>query len=148
MLVITCPLCRDQCSICEVTFALLMKQHRPEGTLLMDFIHSEAGFVLAIQRATSGRLTVAEPTFFFLETVQYHRHIASLPPDEWSINTLFSVLADMCRTRSTAASLLAETPGGASPIRLLTAEFALLASLGRDLLEEEGDAAAHTIQRA
>jgi hypothetical protein len=148
MLVITCPLCRDQCSICEVTFALLMKQHRPEGTLLMDFIHSEAGFVLAVQRATAGRLTVAEPTFFYLEAVHYHRHIANLPPDDWSINTLFSMLSDMCRTRSDAASLLAETPGGASPIHLLTAEFALLASLGRDLAEEDANAGAPTVQQA
>jgi hypothetical protein len=148
MLVITCPLCRDQCSICEVTFALLMKQHRPEGTLLMDFIHSEAGFCLAIQRATAGKWTVADPTFFYLETVHYHRHIANLPPDDWSINALFSVLSDKCRTRDSAAALTSETPGGAPSIRLLTAEFALLASLGRDLAEEDGDAGAHTIQRA
>jgi hypothetical protein len=131
-----------------VTFALLMKQHRPEGTLLMDFIHSEAGFCLAIQRATAGKWTVADPSFFYLEAVHYHKHIANLPSDDWSINTLFSVLADMCRTRATAAVLMSETPGGASPIRLLTAEFALLASLERDLAEEDGSAGDPTVQQA
>jgi hypothetical protein len=148
MLVITCPLCRDQCSICEVTFALLMKQHRPDGTLLMDFVHSEAGLCLAIQRATAGKWTVADPSFFYLETIHYHRHIANLSPDDWSINALFNVLSGKSRTRSDAVSLLAETPGGASPIRLLTAEFALLASLERDLAEEDGNAGAPTVQQA
>jgi hypothetical protein len=137
MLVITCPLCRERCSLCEVTFALLMKEHRPDGTMLMDFLGTKAGFCLAVQRATAGKW-VADPTLYFLEAAQYLRHLENHSSDEWCTNSLFNELSNRSRTRSTAAALLAETPGGATPIRLMTDELVMLAALGR-ALGEEGD---------
>ena len=137
MLVMTRPICRDKCSIGEVTFAMLMKQHRPKGTLLMDFVCTKAGFCLAMQRqARRGFCKKAD--FFFLEAPYYLHHLNNLPPDEWDMNSLFNELSRKSQTRMEAIHLLADMPFPSPPFQLVTDELLELQLPARGLSDEQG----------
>ena len=123
MLVITCPLCREKCTIGDVTFALLMNEHRPNGTMLMDFIYTNAGLCLVMQSKAKRKHWVRDPNFFFLETPYYLHYLDDVPPDEWDMNLLFDKLSGRSRTRHDAIGLLADMPFASPPFPLMTDEF-------------------------
>ena len=95
----------------ELSFSMLMHAKQPSGTLLMDFMYSDAGFCLAIQPEPVGkRRALPEPRFFFLEAAHYFHYLTDAPAEECDKNRLFEELSRRCQTRDDAISLIAEMP--------------------------------------
>mgnify|MGYP003565454245 CR=1 FL=1 len=107
-LVMTCPICRDRCSLDEECFARLMKQQRPKGAMLMDFANDKPGFCLVTQAKTKRKGKIHEPNFFFLETVDCLPFLDNTDRDEWDMNTLFEKVSRRSQTREDAMDLMTE----------------------------------------
>jgi len=123
----------------ELSFSMLMWAKRPSGTILMDFLHSDAGFCLAIQPEPKGkRRALPEPRFFFLEAAHYLHYLTGVPAEECDKNRLFEELSRRCQTRDDAIRLIAEMPLLMPPLQIVTDELMLqLAPLAeRGALEE------------
>jgi len=132
MLVVTCPLCRQKSAVEEITFALLMQEQRPKGTLLMDFTETKAGLCLVIQSKDRRKDVVREPCFFYLKAVHYLKYLNDAPPEEQDMNRLFEELTRRSQTRMDAFGLLADTPPFYSPqFPLLTDVFLVLGGMLR-----------------
>ena len=139
MLGIACPICRRKSVIGEVTFAMLMRRHRPKGTMLMDFSDTKAGFCLAMQdRAKrSEKEQVKEAHFFFLRTTYYLKYLTLRQLAEWDMVALFEELSRRSQTRRDAIWLLADMPFEAPPFKLLMSEVDAVALRGAGLSGEE-----------
>jgi len=130
MLVVTCPLCREKCAVEEISFALLMQEHKPKGTMLMDFTQTKAGLCLVIQSKDRRKDVVREPRFYFLKAVHYLKYLDGAPAEEQDMNRLFEELSRRSQTRNAAERLLVDTPPFYSPrFPLLTDMFLYLAAL-------------------
>ena len=123
----------------ELSFSMLMWVKRPSGTILMDFLHSDAGFCLAIQPEPTGkRRALPEPRFFFLEAAHYFHYLTGVPAEECDKNRLFEELSRRCQTRDDAISLIAEMPF-MPPLQIVSDELMCLqlASLAEREAAEE-----------
>ena len=138
MLVLTCPLCREKCAVEEISFALLMQEHKPNGTLIMDFTETKAGLCLVMQSKAKRKDVVREPRFFFLQTEYYLKYLADAPADDQDMNRLFEELSRRSQTRMDAYGLLADMPSSSPPFPLMTGMFLYLAGM-RALSEEAAE---------
>ena len=129
MLVVACPLCRGSCAVDELTFAMLMNEHRPKGTMLMDFTETKAGLCLVMQTKAKRKSMVREPHFHFLPTQYYLKYLNDAPPEAQDMNRLFEELSRRSQTRMDAIGLLADIPFSSPPFPLITDVFLHLASL-------------------
>ena len=127
MLQFVCPLCRTKSFIGEGTFAIIMKQQKPKGVMLMDFADTSAGFCLAMQRGARWAGEVEPVDFFFLRIRHYLKYLDGLDGEEWNMNTLFAELSRRCQTRIEAMWLLADMPFEAPPFSLMMSELDALA---------------------
>jgi len=138
MLLVTCPLCRQRSAVEEISFALLMQEHKPKGTLIMDFTETKAGLCLVMQSKPKRKDVVREPRFFFLQTEYYLKYLADAPADDQDMNRLFEELSRRSQTRMDAYGLLADMPFSSPPFPLMTGMFLYLAGM-RALSEEAAE---------
>ena len=137
MLLDTCPLCRQRSAVEEITFALLMQEHKPKGTMLMDFTDTKAGLCLVIQPKDRRKDVVREPRFYFLKAVHYLKYIDGAPPEEQDMNRLFEELSRRSQTRNAAERLLVDTLPFYSPRFPLMADMFLYLATMLPAREEE-----------
>ena len=127
MLLFVCPLCRTKSFVGEGTFAIIMKQQKPKGAMIMDFADTSAGFCLAMQRTRLRVNDVPPVDFFFMQIRHYLKYLDGLGSEDWNMNTLFAELSRRCQTRMEARWLLADMPFEAPPFKLMMSELDALA---------------------
>ena len=145
MLLFVCPLCRTKSFVGEGTFAIIMKQQKPKGVMLMDFADTSAGFCLAMQRGARRAGEVEPVDFFFLRIRHYLKYLDGLGGEEWNMNSLFAELSRRCQTRSEARWLLADMPFEAPPFSLMMSELDALALGDAVRLSGEREAAEENV---